>query len=177
VIRLSASLIKDYLSCRKKGFYRINHPEQAIKTDDMIIGEIVHKVIEEDWNKDMLFALEHAQKIKEGYNIVDPDPKRLNRLNRCIKNFFINFKYLIRNDDEIEKFFRVPFLEDIAIMTGKMDRVTKDVIIIDWKTGGTFPKSIDNDIQFIIYYISYKQIYKEYPKKVFFVSLDKGKLI
>ena len=176
MINISASLIKDYLWCKRKGYYRINHPEQAIKTDEMIIGEVVHKVIETHWNKDKDQAKAEAHRLLSTYNLTDPNLNKMKKLSRSMDNFFNHFSYLLNNDDIVEKFFKVPF-SDGVMMSGKMDRITKDGIIIDWKVTRFVPKTIDNDIQFIIYYMSHKQLYGDYPKKLFYIALENAVMV
>jgi len=179
MIKLSASLIKDYLSCQKKGYYRINHPELSISTDEMIIGDVVHKVLENCWDKDKKTSIEYANYLLSKYNILDPTFKSIDKINRSITNFFGNFIYLLSKGDKIELNFEIPYLPNLGevLIKGKIDRVNKDGCIFDWKTTLKIPKNIDNDIQFIVYYMSYITLYKEPPKKVFYASLISGKLI
>ena len=45
-VRLSASLIRDYIVCPKRAYYRLYEPEQAIADAPTNIGIIVHALLE-----------------------------------------------------------------------------------------------------------------------------------
>lgn len=178
MIRLSASFIKDYLSCYRKGFYRIQSPEEAVQNDDMIVGTIIHKVLENKWNTSYSEANKYANYLVTKYNISDPNPLRMGKISRSLRNYFNDFSSLLSKEDIIESFFKIPYKDSSdVLMTGKFDRITKDGLIIDWKSELTTPASISGDIQFIIYYETYKKIYKKEPKKVLNVSLVNGKVV
>ncbi len=174
MIKLSASLIKDYLSCPKKAYYRINFPEQAVQTEEMVAGIIVHEILEQYWMNRVLALKSIDEKIKK-YNLSNDYLK--NNIKICINNFFNSFHYLTSNTDEIEKYFKIPYSKDVTLV-GKMDRITKDSVVIDWKTS---PKNmgnfISNDLQFIIYYKAYTILYSKEPRNVFYISLLKNKIV
>ncbi len=173
MIRLSYSLIRDYLSCPKRAYYRINFPEQSVQTEEMITGIIVHEILERYWTNRIL-AINSIDELIKKYNLSSDYLK--NNIKICINNFFNNLHYLVNTGDDIEKFFRIPFNKDI--MVGKFDRVTKDGVIIDWKTSPkTMGNFISNESQFIIYYRAYQIMYGKEPTHIFYVSLLRNKIV
>jgi CRISPR/Cas system-associated exonuclease Cas4 (RecB family) len=176
MIRISASFIKDYLSCRARGFYRINSGDQAIQTDDMIIGEVVHKTIETCWDRGYEEGLYFARNLLSQYNIIDLTPRRIEKLELTLSSFFDDFRHMCSEGDQIEQFFTLPFSEK-AVIVGKMDWVTKSGLVLDWKTATRVPKKIDSDVQFILYDWAYKKLYKREPQGVYYVSLWSGQMI
>lgn len=176
-IRLSASMIKDFLSCERKAYYRMNKPEEQEQTYQMAVGSIVHDTLEKYWNN-YDKAIEVAEnKIKE-YNL----KRGTSNVFRSLVNFFEHFTYLVKEDDTIEQYFKIPYEmnhwgEFDFSLVGKFDRVTKDGIIIDWKTGSLVPTDISGDIQFILYEYAYTKLYGEKPRRMFYVSLPTQKII
>lgn len=169
--RLSASLIKDVLACQKRGYFRIYTPEEAISTDEMAFGSLVHKIIEEEWNTNLVKASLLADKLlsKVYMNNYSKDD-----VLRMMGVFYKNFQFLLNETDITEKFF--VFKIGGNEFVGKMDRVTKDGIIYDWKTSKKESTYIQNDIQAITYYLAYEFIYNRKPKAVYFANLNYGKL-
>jgi len=174
MLNISASLIKDYIDCKRKSYYRINKSEQAIQTDDMMVGEVVHKTLQFTWNKTIEESLEFANNLVKTYNIVDPNFIRMSKIENSIINYYNNWRFFLNDDDVIEKYFKVKFSNDINIV-GKMDRITKGGIIIDWKTGSLNKKTLKNDIQSIIYYKSYEQLFGKLPTGVYVIKLNSPK--
>lgn len=176
MIRLSASLIKDYISCRKKAFYRLTQPEQAVPSEDMVIGSIIHKILESGWDSNYSESLEYARSLLAEYNLLGISTKKIDKIDLSLKNYFNIFSSLVSKDDLIEYSFQIQYNSD-AILVGKFDRITKDGVVIDWKTESVTPSSVDRDIQYIIYYCSYKKLFEKEPKKVLNISLINGKIV
>ena len=172
-IFVSASALKDYLSCSQKVHYRIFEPELKISNREMIIGDITHRVIEKAWqNLDVALGL--GKSLCEKQNI---DAVGKQSVEHFIHTFFEKFAPLLRKDDKIEKFFKIKLYDD-AFLVGKLDRVCGDGgLIFDWKTNSNPPKSIDNDPQFILYHHAFSVTYGKKPEGVYFASLKEGKLI
>jgi len=170
-IRLSASMIKDFLSCNRKAYYRINQPEEQEQTYQMTVGTIVHESLENHWN-DYDKAIKLAENHIMSYNL----KRGSSIIYRSLVSFFEHFTYLVDETDTVEQFFRIPYGNDLTIV-GKFDRVTKDGIIIDWKTGSVVPTDISGDIQFILYEYAYTKLYGEKPKKMYYVSLPTRKIV
>jgi hypothetical protein len=170
-IFVSASALKDYLKCPKMAYYRIFEPEYKTSNREMIIGEIVHRVVEKAW-KDLDVALNLGRALAEN-NDIDAVGKQ--SIEHFIHTFFENFIPLLTIEDKVEKFFKVKLEEDVYLV-GKLDRVSRG-IVFDWKTNSTVPKVIDNDPQFIIYNHAYNLIYNKQPEGIYFGSLKTGGLI
>ena len=170
-VRLSASMIKDFISCPRKAYYRINKGEEREETYQMAAGSIVHNTLEKHWdNYDK--AMEFAEKQIIGYNL----KKGVSIVYNSIVSFFENFTYLVHDTDSIETFFKIPYNSEITLV-GKLDRVTKEGIVIDWKTGRTVPTDISSDAQFILYEWAYTKLYGEPPKRLFYVALPSAKIV
>ena len=170
MIRISASLIKDILTCTQRGYYRTNFPEQSMSTAEMTLGNVVHRAIELYWN-DEDRAVELARDLGMRRE-VDAD-----KAVELTLNFFTHFKSLCSPMDEIEKEFDLPFYDDVHLV-GKLDRVDATLgTVIDWKTTKKPPASIYNDIQFIVYHYAFSRLYGREPTLVAYASLTTGKLI
>jgi CRISPR/Cas system-associated exonuclease Cas4 (RecB family) len=172
-INISASLIRDYLSCPTKVFYRINHPETSIQSKEMLLGEIVHKAIETSWDFPEL-AKEYVTRLSRSKLPGDWDSELF--ATTCIKNYWEIFRGMLSENDQIEKFFKIEFSEGVYIV-GKMDRVTSDGLVIDWKTNRKTPKSITYDPQFILYHWAYTKLFNKQPKGVYYASLTDGSIL
>lgn len=170
-LRLSASMIKDFLSCQKKAYFRLNAPEEQEQTYQMAVGSIVHDTLEKYWN-DYDKAIEFADNQIKRYNL----KRGVSVVYKSLGNFFDNFTYLVHDTDEVERYFKVPYSAEVNLV-GKFDRITKDGVLIDWKTGGIVPTDISSDAQFILYEYAYKKIFGDYPKRIFYVSLPSVKII
>lgn len=170
MIRLSASLINDFLTCSQRAYYRINHPEQSVETSEMAVGSVVHKAIEKHWNnKEAATELLLDQCLRRGLYF--------EKAQKLLENFFINFQQFLREDDVVEKLFELSWNKD-AVFVGKMDRVNVEAgIVFDWKTSSKPPKSITANPQFILYNYAFKRLYGAAPSLVAYASLSTGKLI
>jgi CRISPR/Cas system-associated exonuclease Cas4 (RecB family) len=171
MIKLSASSIKDYLACPAMFYYRLNYPELSIQTTRMALGSVVHFIVEKYWNNSEK-GLEELQKILKEQSELDSK-----KAIKCLENFYKRFVPAFTKDsyEKTEKYFSIPYKN--YTMVGKFDRInTNENIVWDWKTSTELVKDISNDIQFIIYYESYKEIYKKEPS-VFYASLMNGSLV
>lgn len=168
-IFISASLLKDYLECPRKVFYRLNFPELSVQTPDMIVGIIVHSTLEKFWNdKDAAdkYAKEQMEKSKLS-------PKYCEKAYLCISNFFNYFSFLVSYDDKIEYRFKIPF--GTAFIVGKIDRITSSGYIIDWKASPMSFRVTSRDPQFILYQYVYEQIFGKPSTGALKVCLVDGK--
>lgn len=168
MMHLSASSIKDYLECRKKYWYRINKPDSGLDNEYLLVGRVVHELIEKHWNDDFP-PLDHY---KFMYGL---DDFLIEKINGYFFNFKRFFRPLLSNTNTFEKFFKQNYTKDVLIV-GKYDCITENNVVIDWKTSSKIPASISNDVQFILYYQSYFNEYKVYPD-LYFASLYNGRLI
>jgi CRISPR/Cas system-associated exonuclease Cas4 (RecB family) len=171
MIYLSASSLKDYLWCPKRVYFRRNYSETSISTDEQGAGLAVHKTVEERWEKQ---DKEYEKQIIVQYNLIDDD--MLSRYNRSLNNFYREQSALLTKADEIEYKFKIPIDKNVTLV-GKIDRINKEQnLVIDWKTSEVLPKSIDNDPQFIIYYLAYKHIFNSEPV-VLLVNLARNRVV
>jgi hypothetical protein len=170
-VRISASLIKDYVSCPKKAFYRLYEPESGIYDSGFRIGMVVHELIEKYWKSSSDMA-SHMKEIMDKHGI-RYNSNAATAVGKNIKAFSV-FREYLDDGDIIEQSFYYP-MDDVTIV-GKMDRITKDGIIFDWKTGKNPPESLYRDPQFILYYLSYKKLYGKVPKAVYYASLANKQL-
>lgn len=171
-VYISASSIKDMLSCSMKGHHRRFNKDKAVLSIPIIKGTIVHDSLEKH-SKSLENAIEFAKNQAEWYNIVEKDWKHIKS---SIKGYFSYFSGIVGEDVEIEKRFKFQYSDDVFIV-GKWDLISVGNIVYDWKTTKRPPISIDNDPQFIIYHQAYKETYGVYPSAVFYAALVTGKLI
>jgi hypothetical protein len=172
---LSASSIIDYLSCSKKFYYRSNKLETYIDTQEMVVGKIVHKIVEDHW-QDQVQAAKTLKELSQEHNI---DKKGFNKAESSLYTFYNCIPLVtatLRPTDLIEYRFEVPLEKDV-VMVGKMDRVVKEYdLVYDWKTGSTRKKYMANDVQCNVYYTMYKRIFGREPT-VKIVYLENGEII
>lgn len=170
-IFVSASAIKDFISCSQKVYYRIHEPELKVSNREMIIGDVVHKTIEKAW-KNIDVALNLGKTLGVNANV---DAIGLQSIEHFIHTFFERFNNLLTDEDKVEKFFKVKLEEDVYLV-GKFDRLSRG-LIFDWKTDSNVPKNISNYPQFIIYDLAYKLIYNKPSEGIYFASLKNGDLV
>ena len=168
MIRLSASAIKDFLSCSKKYYYRRYFKSLAEPTSPLIRGTIVHATLEKYWDNKKQ-ALDYARKSCLDYNLTasDGDTVLAN-----IGRYFESFHWLLDKNDKVEQFFEFPYAKGVKLV-GKYDRITVANSLIDWKTSKEKPKelALSQDPQFILYEWVYKQMYGNRPSATYLASL------
>lgn len=168
MIYLSASSIKDFISCERKYWYRRFASDVAESTEAASRGTAVHKTIEKYWNDP-----------DSGFEFINSFSKRefdLVKAQRNLDSFYTNFRNLLDKDDLIEDKFKIDFSKGVKII-GVFDRVLSTGVIFDWKTNRSLPKNLENDPQFIIYYHAYTKLYGKPPSAVYFASLTAGRLV
>ena len=169
MIHISASLLSDFLWCNKRLYYRKLIPEEAVQTREQALGEAVHQFIATE--------KENNNSLYESYFIkYSVDEEGIAKFKRCVNNYFYSYSSLTTNQDIVEKYFKIPYDKDVYLV-GKMDRIIpQNHIIFDWKTEEKVKTSIDNNIQFIIYYLAYKELYGVEPE-LFYANLAKNKTV
>ncbi|HBY20746.1 MAG TPA: hypothetical protein DEG71_07025 [Clostridiales bacterium] len=172
-IYLSATAIKDYIQCPKRIFYRTNFPELAESNPDMDADTIVHETLEKFWtNKDAAIAY-----CKKRSDEVVLEEHFVEKALESVSNFFsCGVKDMLGKGDLIEHKFKIT-LDDNSFLVGKIDRITGNGTIIDWKTSTRTPKNIDKDPQFLTYFWAYKSMFHKPPTSVLYVSLLENKII
>lgn len=171
-IFLSASGIKDFLSCNRKYYYRRFFSKEAEPTTAMHIGTIVHATIEKKWY-DVSEAKEFAELEATKRSIVGND---LEKVKDCVSRYFEYFHHLTAGNTWRERFFNVELTKGVRVR-GVFDTVVDSNMLIDWKTTTRPPRSINNDIQFILYDWAFEKVYGRRPGSNLYASLTTGKLI
>lgn len=171
---LSASSIKDFIDCSKRYEFRMNKAEESEDSQEMLVGTVVHKVLEDHWDKPKLHNLQLGLRRAEELSLRDD---MISRIQYSINSFHENFQHLLSDKDEAEVNFKLPLDTDVFLV-GRIDRILKPSnVIFDWKTSQGEVSSIDNDVQFLIYYYAYTRLYNHPPSMVSYVSLLHNKLI
>lgn len=170
-IYISASSIKEFIQCPQKVLYRITKPFPVLESKEMVIGKAVHSIFEKGWT-DREKALEVMKQEIDRYKLGKADATNLSFY---VDLFFLNFRHMLHEDDQIEYSFKIP-IQDNVFLVGKMDRISRGNIF-DWKSGGKLPKSISNDVQCMIYDFAYRAIFNKEPSSVCLVGLGEGRLV
>lgn len=165
-IYISASMLKDYLDCPTKVYYRLEHPELSFQNEDMTAGEIVHNTLQYFWN-DRIRSNAYIMTESEKAGL---DIRHIDKVNLCVSNFFDSFHTFCSDKDRIEYRFKIPVGD--VFLVGKMDRILSSGVIIDWKTSALAPKNISDDPQFILYHYAYEQIFGKPPSEVLRINLQ-----
>jgi len=171
-IFISASMLEDFISCNRKVYYRINHPELAIKNKEMVIGDIVHKAIEK-YSNDEEACYEYSE--KELSTRLPKDYSSIKFSKDCLQSFFHVFREQLHDNDKIEVRFKLPHGKDVFIV-GKMDRISNGNVF-DWKTARRPLSNLSGNIQFILYNWAYKELYGKEPYGVYYAALTNGALV
>lgn len=166
-------MIRDYLACSQRAYYRMYEPQEAVPTEEMSIGTVVHEVISKN-PKNYEDALEMAKVLIHANNF--PFDYRTDRITKALNNYFSGLNTITSDKDMAEKFFDIPFSRGVSIV-GKFDRITTDGYLLDFKTSWITPKTLTRDIQFNIYYWAYQKLYNKVPTKTFWVGLLKNELV
>jgi PD-(D/E)XK nuclease superfamily protein len=170
-IFVSASSLQDFLACEQKVYYRIFEKGEAVPSREMLMGTITHKVLEKHWD-DLDKAIDYALSLCKEYKL---DKTAENSVEHFVRTYFYRFSSMVSKDDNIEKRFKVKMTGDVYLV-GVFDRVTRGTVI-DWKTSANPPKRIDNNVQFIIYDMAYKLLYKRPPEGLYLAALSNGSLV
>lgn len=183
VIKLSASSIQDYVECRKRFWYRIHKSSEAIQSDNMIFGSIIHEAVEkfDDISLAREFFWKEWNSVKSQSFLPDVDspPKDVERI---LNGYYNKILPKIPKDENSKRelFFEVPwgenqFGEKVEII-GKIDRIA-DNVIYDWKTTSSRPSQyVLQSIQFYVYHYAYEQLYNKYPDGIYYGHLYTGSL-
>ena len=171
-IHVSASALTDFIACQQKIYFRIFEKGEAVPTREMLMGTITHKVLEKHWDN-WERATDYGIELCKRYKL---DKVAENSVTHFIITYFNNFSPMVTKDDKIEKKFKVKLVGDDVYLVGVFDRITRGTII-DWKTSANPPKRIDNNVQFIIYDLAYKLLYKRPPEGLYLAALSDGSLV
>jgi hypothetical protein len=170
-IFVSASALRDYVDCNYRTYFRIFEPGEAVPSKEMKMGIVAHKVLEKAWkSKDVALGLVKTLCIKENL-----DQQSSQAVEHFINIFFERFSIMVRDDDSIEKRFKVKLYDDVYLV-GVFDRVSMGTVI-DWKTNANPPKRIDNNVQFILYNLAYNLLYNKPCEGLYLAALKDGSLV
>jgi len=169
MINISASTLKDYMDCPKKVDFRLNKSGTGAQTRPQLLGTVIHYILEKHWQNDRVALAEMRKQFIKYPELTLVDQTKIEL---CVQNFFRLYGNILTSNDEIEKFFKIPWGRDVQLV-GKLDRIHNNVVY-DWKTGAP-PEDINRDPQFILYYLAYKKLYNKEPSAVSYVSLPNMK--
>lgn len=170
-IFISASALQDYVICNYRSYFRLFEPGEAVQSKEMLMGTITHKVLEKAWkNIDVALSLGKTLCVKENLDLASQQA-----VEHFIHTFFERFKIMVRDDDSVEKRFKVKLHDDVFLV-GVFDRISNGTII-DWKTNANPPKRIDNSIQFILYNMAYEMLYSKQCEGLYLAALKDGSLV
>lgn len=171
-MNLNATNIMDFIVCPARFYYRaIRRIEtDLIETPELIFGKQMHQILEEypkKWSS-------YAEAVKRYSHLFDGNQH--DKFIAQLKSFDSKYKYFLSEDDLVEYNFKIETDYPDVFITGRIDRITKDGTIIDWKTGN-LRDDLSTNIQAIIYKTAFSKIFGGNPKSVFFCSLKNNKLV
>jgi hypothetical protein len=176
MLNLSASQIKQYASCRFQYFDKYKLHKFGAQDTSGLLGTAVHKAIEmrykananplavfqntvmdtlnnwQDTGTEVSYTYNYASIIEQGRSMLG------------------DFTFAQFQPAHLEYKFSLPFLPSV-LMRGYIDLITTDGIVVDFKTAGRKPKTVNDDWQFAIYSWAYVQLFNEYPKAVYWYHL------
>lgn len=179
---ITATLLKDYLSCPQKAAYRLAGEEQEANAY-FVRGIAVHETIENQ----AITSFEEAKpkfytkfanlvtQRKPEFPFRTTFDKMVKESNRMLDNYYNIIDSSQPPIQEVELFFRVQ-VGDIEF-AGKIDQI-RDGAVYDWKTATKEldPFTIAADYQFTLYGLAYKELFGEYPKHIYYGHLYEGRL-
>jgi len=181
MLYLSASFIKDFIECPYRAKLRRDIPEQAVVSDDVIFGEIVHSAIEKfnDYDTGLEFCLNEWKNRKTKTSFLEeelPEPPKSFR--KMLKGYYGDIISQINPDgfEYVQKEVMVKHqLDADTMLIGKFDRIQVDKVF-DWKTAMKPPDQYDlSDFQFYFYDYLFNLIYDMEPQ-IFYGYLYGGRI-
>ena len=184
---LSASRLKLYLECPKMYKYKYLQKGEERPNIYAIHGSALHKAIELQYKekavpytiytdrmlkygtRDVLGFDQYARLYKEGIEILET---------------FDTAWYIPRIEKKkpaLERWFNLPYPnaeKPICMIRGYMDLIQLDSVV-DFKSSKLklSKKKVENDLQFIIYYWAFNQLYGYYPDRIIYHRLPDHKQI
>ena len=186
--KFSPSMILDYIACPKAFYYKyiaqVKLPQKQIH---LLFGSAVHAAIENIYANeepygmfDITFDIDkltnEEKKLYEEYVALGRE---------MIKNYIEEHKMLDKiyslNSGESEKYVRKNLINPLTKketsipMSGRIDRMTDDGIIVEYKTSKNAwnPKETRYKIQTLMYNLWYYSEYKTLPKETLYIILLK----
>lgn len=174
MITISASAIKDFISCPNKVYFRSFKPIAQELNVDLHLGSIVHKVVE-NFPK----YRKYEQGIEFAKSLIDAkfqgDSELSSKLETSLRNFYDNYFFIAEYTNKKE----VPFEINTANfrLLGRFDVITVDNMVVDWKLTRNVPINISNDPQFIVYDYAYEKLNKQRASKIVNINLLHAKVV
>jgi len=186
LVRLSASKLKMYQQCEKMYLARYLHGDKGINIWG-IIGSAAHKAIERHYREGSyilpVFYQAVAQTIKPDMEGFENAQQTQAVIAKGLESFDPSwYTPMVRDDKmQLEKYFRLPYpdpINPICTLEGYIDMAT-EYGIVDFKTGKDIPskKAVQSDLQFIIYYWAYEQLYGKSPEWITYHRIRDNKQI
>jgi PD-(D/E)XK nuclease superfamily len=186
LVRLSASKLKMYQKCPRMYLARYTHGDSGLNIWG-IIGSAAHKAIEKYYKEGThivpTFYQAVAQSIHPDMEGFENAQSTQTTIGKGLAGFDPTIYTPLEVDGklQLEKYFRLPYPNKdnpICTLEGYIDMVTEEAVI-DFKTGKDKPskKAVENDLQFVIYYWAYEQLYGRAPKSIIYHRIRDNKQI
>jgi len=181
MIIASYSSLKDYNSCKRKVYYRINRAPR-LETASMLVGSTIHNMVEDVENGDWLGEDEYIKqlvtRLSSGNVKFYPGQKVPSLINH-VKLCFENYKAVAGRLQPlygVEVPFEIEYHSSDVKVVGKFDQFRGDVdTIVELKSTVKKPTAafLNTDMQSTIYLWAFQQIYGTMPN-YFHVHLPSG---
>lgn len=186
--RVSASKLKTYEKCPKMYLANYKSEQKGNLNIWAVIGTAAHKALEMHYRSQAMILPTFYQRVAMAVTAdVDGFENGLS-VQKNIASGLSEFNpawytpLLVADKLQLERYFRLPYpnaTEPICTIEGYIDMVTTAEQVVDYKTGSEKPskKYVENDLQFIIYYWAYQQLFGTYPSEVIYHRLRDNKQI
>jgi len=178
MIIASASMLGDYIDCKRKAYYRINKI-RVPPTASMIVGRVIHDMVvdlekgrDRSWRRKQL-TVELTQtkaKFARGQTI----PNLLNLVDTCLANYK-KLRIDLPGIWELEESFSLT--GDGVKIVGRFDQLRKGDTIVELKTGKWEPTKefLEADLQTTLYMWAYRELFDVMPI-YYYIHLSSGSL-
>lgn len=181
---ISASRIKMFKTCGKRYELRYIHKLPDTRNVAALIGSAVHKAIELKFTQAAKPNVVYQTYIEDAIeSIRDLRGSEYLAQNKVTgREMLLAINWDLFNPLEVEKQFILPFPNKdnpICYINGYIDIIDKEGFIVDHKTSIKRPSQdvLLYDIQFLLYFWAYKELYNKEPTNVYWHHLRTGELI
>lgn len=170
--KLSATKIQTYMTCPTWYKYRYIQGVSDRPNVYGLFGSAMHKAIEQ-WYSD---GKDPHITLQEKMSDIHWDTQFIEQASRLTAQGHSMLDTLDLAEHipvDLEKYFNLPYPNAenaICTIQGYID-VATDKYIVDWKTGKEKPTKLNDNIQFIIYYWAFEQLYGKAPDYVVYHRL------
>ncbi|QOR36553.1 UvrD-helicase domain-containing protein [Clostridium sp. 'deep sea'] len=181
---ISASALIDFSSCPKLFYFKnilkiptMQSLDLQLEVDNVLLGDIVHKVCEITNNKESLFEI--LNKVVAQQQL----PQALKPICRLesekILQKYHNSELLAEISQTINTSSEIPFsmLHESYVLSGVIDKVLNDnnLKIIDFKSGSKTKSAINKyKVQIALYALAIKKQFKKYPQSLIIYFMMSG---